>query len=375
MRYHQRKRFDTQTFAVATAIALLVFVIGCGGKDSPESVSATDTVTPVVPTPISSTPELEVYQPEVPVEVVAAEPQLVVFADAEAVYRARQYNEADKLFAAYVDQNPDNPWGFYMLGLVQRQLDRSDDAVVSFNSALEIDSLHAKSWTNLARANMDLGQPDEALDNIDRAIELSSESAVTLRLQGRAFHQLGQVDDAIAAYRQAIILDRDDAWSMNNLALIYIEQDEFEIAVQALARATQLDSSSATFHNNLGMALEQTERFRAAENAYRNALVADATYAKAATNLARVEHVEGNIDEPEFGLTASADAFEFTVSAWIVDSKAPDSPDDVDVSVTDTNSQSIGDETTEPADKSEEVSENVSEQDSLSQGIIGSIEF
>ena len=53
------------------------------------------------------------------------------------------------------------------------------------------------------------------------------------------------------------------------------------------------------FHNNLGMALEHTGRFKAAATEYKAALAADPGYDKAKRNLARVEAIQGESEEPK----------------------------------------------------------------------------
>ena len=37
---------------------------------------------------------------------------------AESAFGDGRYPEAAQLFTAYTESNPENPWGYYMLGLV-----------------------------------------------------------------------------------------------------------------------------------------------------------------------------------------------------------------------------------------------------------------
>ena len=89
-----------------------------------------------------------------------------------------------------------------------------------------------------------------------------------------------------------------DAWSMNNLGLLLLETKRADEALPLLAKAVELRQGVPSFHNNLGMALEHTGRFKAAAAAYKAALTVDPGYDKAKRNLARVEAVQGNADEP-----------------------------------------------------------------------------
>ena len=94
---------------------------------------------------------------------------------------------------------------------------------------------------------------------------------------------------------------------MNNLGLLLLDQGRAGDALPLLARAVTLGKDVAAFHNNLGMALEHTGRFSAAAAEYTGALTADPAYEKAKLNLARVEKVKEDAQEP-FDLEAAAKA-------------------------------------------------------------------
>ena len=228
----------------------------------------------------------------------------VSFADADAAFQAKNYNEAVTLFEAYTEQRPRNLWGHFMLGLSASKAGDAAKAESAFTQALSIDPNHVKSLVNLSRLLIDQGRIDDALVDLTHAGEMAP-SAEVQRLLGRAYSEQHKSDEAADAYRRAIALDPRDAWSMNNLGLLFLEQDRADEALPLLARAVQLRMDVPAFHNNLGMALEHTERFQAAAEEYRDALTADRGYGKAKQNLARVEAVKVGDEEP-FDLEAVA---------------------------------------------------------------------
>lgn len=213
----------------------------------------------------------------------------VAYADAEAYFRAREYGEASRHFAAYVEDHGENAWGFYMLGLSRMRAGRADAAESAFLGALDIDPDHAKSLVNLARVRMDLGRFGDALVPIERATQLVPGDNAVLRVHARVLHNLGRVDEAAEIYLSALALDAKDVWAMNNLGLIRIEQEEFSEAVPPLARAVELDSTVAVFQNNLGIALERIGDYSGAVQAYRDATHFDESYGRAQGNLDRAE--------------------------------------------------------------------------------------
>ena len=229
----------------------------------------------------------------------------VSFADAEAAYHAKKYNEAVSLFERYTGQRPGNAWGHFMLGMSASKAGDLARAESAFEKALSIAPTHVGSLVNLSRVLIDQNRVDAALVRLAQAGDISPGSPDVQRLLGRAYTAQGKTEQAVDAYRHAIALDAHDAWSMNNLGLLFLEQQHAAEALPLLARAVQLRDDVPAFHNNLAMALEHTGRFQAAAEEYRSALTADPGYAKAQQNLARVEAIKVVSEEP-FDLAATA---------------------------------------------------------------------
>ncbi|MGD2134528.1 MAG: tetratricopeptide repeat protein [Gemmatimonadales bacterium] len=250
-----------------------------------------------------------------------AEPQLepvrttpVTYQEAEAAYRDGHYDRAVQLFVAYTEVEPENPWGYFMLGLSARRAGDLETAEWSFEEALARDPQHVKSMLNLSRVLLDTDRPGEAVMELTFALELDSTSNVVHRLLGRGFHELGKVEDAIASYRHAIVLNGSDVWAMNNLGYLYIQRGRFTDAIGPLARAVELDSTRALFLNNLGMALERAGYVGSARDAYDQAVRYDPDHRKAMQNLARVEERGVDLDI-NADLTVLARAFVDEISS------------------------------------------------------------
>jgi len=232
----------------------------------------------------------------------------VSFADGEAAYHAGKYGEATKVFERYAVEKPNNAWGHFMLGLSAWKGGDLAKAEMAFEEALRIDPDHTKSLMNLSRVLIEQRRFDDAIAKLTHASEIDTNSAEVNRLMGRTYQDQGKIDDAEAAYRRAIALDGKDAWSMNNLGFLFLEQGRPGDALPVLAKAVELRKDVPTFHNNLGMALEHSGRFAAAAAEYNSALAADPGYEKAKRNLARVEAVKVNAEEP-FDLEVTAKGF------------------------------------------------------------------
>jgi len=292
-----------RTFTLPT---IAIIAAACGGEVKDVKDVAGDTANPVaritVPGPKDTSTGTVVS--------TSASTQPISIAEGEKVYQEKRYADAAALFATYVDQHPNNPWGHYMLGLSSWKSGDLERAESAFVRANEIDPKHVKTLLNLTRVQLDQGRPKDALVRVNAALALDSSSGETYRLLGRVRSALNQPNEAVAAYRLALSHDPKDVWSMNNLGLILIQQGSFEESLGPLALAVQLDSSVATFQNNLGIALEHTGRFTLATQAFKSAVAADEGYTKAKLSLGRVEGRKEDPTVTAVELTTLAESFD-----------------------------------------------------------------
>jgi Tfp pilus assembly protein PilF len=299
----------TRTHAAAL-VTLTTIAAACGGSETgqPGTVVSHE---PLVVATVETASE--------PTSKFVVDPN-VTFEQAESTFQSGGYAEATEMFAVYTARKPENPWGHYMLGLSSWKSGQLDRARKAFESALELDSSHVKSYVNLARVLLDEGRKDEALVRIRQAVALDTTSGDAWRVLGRVHGELGNVEDAVSAYQTALAIDPDDRWAMNNMGLVLIRAGRYDEALLPLARAVQIDESNTPqFLNNLGIALERTGRYAQAEQQYRKALESDGGYAKATVSLARVT---GRSDDP--GVSAVevhelGDSFAIAVAQWRAD--------------------------------------------------------
>jgi len=287
---------------LVAVIVAMVLAAACGDKTPPRADASEGTVGPTA----------TVTTPGTTATIVGP----VTFERAESVYHERRFDEATTLFKAYTETKPENPWGFYMVGMASWKSGDRTGAEAAFGRALQLDSTHVKAYLNLSRVLIEDGRPSEAVPHIERAIALDSASSEGYRLLGRAYDALGKTDSAVSAYQKALVRDDGDFWAMNNLAMVFMRQGKFADALGPLARATQLAPEVATFQNNLGIALERSGHLTAAALAYQAAIVADSSYGKAATSLARVQELKEDPSIPPVDLTSLVGKFILLIQQW-----------------------------------------------------------
>jgi predicted Zn-dependent protease len=302
---------------IAPAAAGLILFAACG-KDTPPPADAQESTSEVTVTPATHPGGPERGVPTTPVVTGP-----VSFERAESSYAGRRYEEAVVLFTAYTAEQPENPWGFYMLGLSTWKLGDRVAAEQALRRALELDSTHVKARLNLGRVLIESGRPDDALVELDRALVGDPSVGEAHRLKGRAYDVRGEVEQAIAAYHRAIVLDTTDVWAMNNLGVLLIQQGRAEEGIGPLARATALRPGSPVFQNNLGSALESSGHRTAAVEAYGAALAADSTYSKARISLERVSSLDSSAPDFPIDVDQVARGFSDVIARWRQEQERP----------------------------------------------------
>lgn len=341
----QWKRISPQTVKrrVADAAVMLflglVFVLtGCdipGRSDREATRDRGVAETPAVPARPVANVGYEVYEAAPAEPTPRALPDRVTYDEAESLFRERRYADAVDYFRIYLNDRPENVWGWYMLALSAREAGQLDEAVDAFERGLDLDPTHVKSLLNLTRVLLRLDRPDDALARIEEALSLDPASVDGFRLLGLVRHELGRVEEAEDAFYQALVLDETDVWSMNNLGFVRIQQGAFESALPPLARAVEVAPNVAVFQNNLGIALERVGYHAAAVEAYRAALAADSTHGRARRSLERVGDRPDADALPPLDLVGLADAFVSEVRGD-ESTTSPAVPDTISVEVRDT---------------------------------------
>jgi predicted Zn-dependent protease len=143
----------------AAALVLLSITAGCNGSNHSKITSTSEGArTPTVSA--SAEPETTAEVPTVTGPVS--------YEWAEAAFNKRQYQDATQLFTAYTSGSPDNPWGYYMLGMASWKAGQPEKAIEAFDRSLQLDPGHRKSLFNSSRVLLDTGKPKDALDRVER---------------------------------------------------------------------------------------------------------------------------------------------------------------------------------------------------------------
>jgi tetratricopeptide (TPR) repeat protein len=190
-----------------------------------------------------------------------------------AVYHYRKSLETDPKAEIYSD-----------LGFVLYRQGKRQEAVESYESAIELDPDCASAHFNLAVALVAQNDLDGAALHYREASRVKPNAQAYNGL-GFVLSKQGRTQEAIEQLRAAIDADPDYTAAYNNLAAILVEEGRLQEAA-ANYRTSLAQRPSAAIYNDLGVVLMRLGQTDDAVEAFRNAVGMDRGYVEARKNLA-----------------------------------------------------------------------------------------
>ena len=243
-----------------------------------------------------------------------------------AAHKAGNLQEAEKLYRAILQTQPQHPDANHNLGVLAVGVGQVENSLSYFKAALASNAKIEQYWLSYidaliklerlsdARQVLDQGRlsglQGDKLAQLDARLEslggkLSSleeqlKGLITLHQQGRyqdalergvtlsnqypedpnipniigaAYAGLKKYEEAITYYNQAIQLKPDYAQAFNNLGITQKELGRYEEAVGSYNKAIKIKSDFFEAHNNLGVALNELGKQSEAIESYKKAIL------------------------------------------------------------------------------------------------------
>ena len=143
-----------------------------------------------------------------------------------ALYRLERYEDAIASYDKALEVKPDNHEAWYNRGVALSALGRNDDAITSYDKALEVKPDKHEAWNNRGVALSALGRNDDAITSYDKALEVKPDYYRAWDNRGDALMHLERYEEAIAGYNQAIEINPEYPfpWQSRGFALMQLRQ-------------------------------------------------------------------------------------------------------------------------------------------------------
>lgn len=156
------------------------------------------------------------------------------------------------------DLEPDNKSFLTMLGAVNLELDRPEQALVHFERVAALSGGAGPGYFTLTRmgvARYRLGKFREAVWALDRAAKAQTMDADALTVRGEAKRELGQLKDALADFDAALGRTPDHVGALRARGELRIDLQKFSEALEDLSLAESLRPGDAVTVVNAARAL------------------------------------------------------------------------------------------------------------------------
>ncbi len=200
---------------------------------------------------------------------------------AYALYSQKRLDEAIAVYNKALKANSTNPLGWQGYGLTQRLRGLEQDALSSFEHALQLDPGLVTSWNGKGTVLGKLRRHKEALDAFEKALQLEPQNAAAWNGKGLALHALGRSNQALDAFEKALRYDPQLVQAWYNKGLLLHDIGRFREAEKALQEAINLNNRFAQAYFGRGQALYALQRLKQALQMFDQAVQKDPSYVEA----------------------------------------------------------------------------------------------
>ncbi len=221
----------------------------------------------------------------------------IAYRQANTLLSARQYGEAEAAFRRTLDLDSLYAPAWTDLANLHAQLGRLDEAAAEYARALAADSTYVRAHHNLAVVYADQFRFVEAIELLKIARDLQPDYAPALEAMALMYDRLGTADRVEESLVAVLAADSTRVKARTRLGRLYTRQGRYEEALELLLPATRLapDDGAAWLH--LGQLYLDWRRPQQALDAFTAAVAADSSHVEASYNLARAMMAVGRREE------------------------------------------------------------------------------
>lgn len=209
-----------------------------------------------------------------------------------------EYEKAEAQFRLHLDENPQDPDGWWWLGMTYSYRRDYEEACKCFDEVVkiapgkqELTEERSFLWSVYYDAGLEWQQEenwDFAKSRFTQAAEFEPDSAVTYINLGWVYSNLGQDDSMVVFYQKAIELDPKRLEMYRNLGIHYMKLDEYDTAQEYFEKGLEIDSTNADLWYRLGVCYFLKEDNENAKAAFEHTIELDPGLQDAYFNLGAV---------------------------------------------------------------------------------------
>lgn len=252
---------------------------------------------------------------------------------AHKYYEAGQWEKALNALQRALSCNPAQSEWHYGMGLVLEELDRFEDAIISFRDALALQNDDIDTLLHLARCYLQIDKPQSAIEHLQHVNQVDAECEAGYCYRILAYAQLGDHDKAEEMFYLARQIEDECPSCYDHIAQSLVQVGQFDKAIWCWEKCLQLDprfpdayaNLAMTYWNkglharahsyflrqlredagdldtlvNLGILLSEMGKHNEAREKFKHALELDPAQADARLHLGEIALLSGHLDAAE----------------------------------------------------------------------------
>lgn len=219
--------------------------------------------------------------------------------EARQLYEDGRLDEAAKHCLGVLESDPENDHALKLLGLCRRGQGELDGAIDCVRKALGVLDSDPESHFLLGEMQMESGRWEDARVSLEHALELDPNHAPARTAYGYLIHQSGDLPRAAQILRTALRADPDFSPALITLARVQVELGDVDEALRLATSAAEISPDEPVVQATLGRVFLAQGHYDFAERCYRNALDAAPENAEFEAGLAIVLYAAGRHREAE----------------------------------------------------------------------------
>ncbi|MBS3027084.1 MAG: tetratricopeptide repeat protein [Dolichospermum sp. DET50] len=184
----------------------------------------------------------------------------------------KNYEEAISSYDKAVEIKPDDHEAWYSRGISLYNLGRYEEAISSYDKAVEFKPDYYEAWDNRGIVLRNLERYKEAVASYDKALEIKPNNYEAWNDRGLALHELGLYIASITSCEQAIAIKPDFAWAWNNRGRSLNNLGRYEEAIYSYNKAVEFKPDYYIAWDNRGILLSRLGRYEEAISSYEKAV-------------------------------------------------------------------------------------------------------
>lgn len=163
-----------------------------------------------------------------------------------------------------------------LLGNAYIRLNRTEDAISAFSTAIALDSTNYPAIGSLALIYDGLDSLDRVIELYEKAIALSDSTPVYLNNLAYTYAERGvELEKARRLVTQALEEEPENASYLDTMGWIEYQEGNYDSAVEWIRKAIKYDAESAPLYEHLGDAYYKLGKESKARGAYKKGLARD----------------------------------------------------------------------------------------------------